>query len=419
MTERLLQYIWQFQHFNRSSLTTDEGEPLEIIFPGQFNANQGPDFLEGRVRHGKTVLAGSIELHLRSSQWFDHGHDADRNYTNVILHVVYEHDGGGPPGIPVLELRSRISHLLLGHYQALMEKAGFIPCEAQIHSVRPLTWTAWKSRLVAERLTRKAKTVFLFLDETKHHWEETFWWILARNFGIRVNVEAFEAMARSLPLKILARHKSSIHQLEAFLLGQAGLLEQDFTEHYPRMLQREYRFLRSKYALKPIHVPVHFLRMRPGNFPSIRLAQLAMLLHSSTHLFASVLESESILSVKSSLSVVANDYWNEHYRLDEPSPFSKKQLGEATINNILINSMAPMLFAYGMYHQDEGIKTKAIRWLEEIATESNAITKGFASIGLAGKSAFDSQACIELESQYCKVRRCLECSIGVALLKGL
>jgi hypothetical protein len=233
-----------------------------------------------------------------------------------------------------------------------------------------------------------------------------------------VNADAFEAMARSLPVSILSKHKKQIHQLEALLLGQAGLLEAEFKEDYPIMLKKEYKFLKNKYKLRPVAGNVFFLRMRPGNFPTIRLAQLAMLVNESVHLLSSIKESDSVYDIRKSMDLTANDYWHYHYRFDTPSGFKKKNLGDAMIDNIIINTVVPVLFAYGNYHGEGKYKLKALEWLEAMPAESNSITRGFEPLGIKNKNAYDSQAIIELKTQYCDMKRCLECAVGNFLLKA-
>jgi hypothetical protein len=417
MTERLLQYIWQFQYFNKSTLQTTDGEALQIIFAGELNKNQGPDFLNAQIKIGDTILAGSIELHLKASQWKEHGHQNDSNYKNVILHVVFENDLKDFE-IPVLELEQRISNILLERYSGLMNGSFFIPCSNSISGIKEITWLSWKERLLAERLTRKSDLVFQFLQQNNTHWEESFWWMLARNFGMKVNTEAFEEIARTLSVNVLAKHKNQIHQIEALLFGQAQLLSGDFIEDYPKLLQREYIFLKKKYSLQSIHSTVYFLRMRPGNFPSVRLAQLAALIQNAAHLFSKILEAEKLSELKQLFDVTANDYWHYHYRFDETSSFKKKILGKSMIENIIINTIVPVLFAYGLYHKEEKYKVKAILWLEELSAEINAITKEFTQLKILTKNAFDSQALIELKTQYCDEKHCLKCSVGNAILKG-
>ncbi|HUR66187.1 MAG TPA: DUF2851 family protein, partial [Chitinophagaceae bacterium] len=318
----------------------------------------------------------------------------------------------------VLELKGRVSGLLLQRYEELMNSSYFIPCEKIIHTVKDIAWKSWKERLLAERLIRKAKVVEGLLEQTNYHWEETFWWVLAKNFGATVNATAFEAIARSVPVKLMAKHRSQIHQLEALLLGQAGLLNGSFEEDYPQLLQKEYQFLRDKYKLTPIHHPIHFLRMRPGNFPTIRLAQLAILLQHSQSLFSKTREISYAKDIHRLFDVTANDYWHYHYRFDEASAFKKKNLGKGMIDTLIINTVCPVLFAYGTYHGEQAYKDKAVKWLEETAAENNNITKGFQQLGIENKNASDSQALIELKNEYCGNKRCLECGVGNALLRN-
>jgi len=417
MTEKLLQFIWQFQYFNKNELQTIGGEPLQVIHPGQYNINQGPDFQDAKIRIQDTLWAGNIELHLKTSDWIRHNHQNDKNYNNVILHTVWE-DDKPKNDIPVLELKNRISKILLQRYEELMNSPSFIPCEKNIRIVPELNWKSWKDRLLAERLMRKAKSVELFLRRNNFHWEETFWWLLARNFGMTVNTDTFEAIARSLPLSVLAKHKSQLIQLEALLFGQASLLGKKYKEDYPKLLWREYKFLKGKYKLGPVHLPIHFLRMRPGNFPTIRLAQLAALINDSSHLFSKIKDAKSLKDIQQWFDVTANDYWHYHYRFDETSAFKKKNLGASMTDNIIINTVAPTLFAYGNYHDENKYKDKALKWLEQTSAENNSITHGFVKLSIDNKNAFDSQALIELKNEYCNEKRCLECGVGNAILKG-
>jgi hypothetical protein len=421
MKERLLQYIWQFQNFNKNDLTLIDGDRLQIIHQGKFNTNQGADFTEAKIKIGNTTWAGNIELHIKSSDWNLHNHSADKNYNNIILHVVWQQDKEitvAGNSLPTLELQDRVSKLLLSRYEELMNVFLFIPCANYVHTIKEITLLSWKQRLLAERLEKKSAIILSYLEQNIFNWEETFWWLIAKNFGLKVNSEEFEKLARSLPVTILAKHKNQIHQLEALLFGQAGLLEKDYKEDYPTMLQKEYRFYQKKYKLNQPVLQMFFLRMRPANFPSLRLAQLAMLISKSTHLFSKVKESESVSEVIELLNVTANDYWHYHYVFDETSAFKKKKLGKQMINNILINTIVPMLFAYGLYHNEQPYKDKAIAWLEKISSEKNIITKGFEALKFTNKNAFDSQAYIQLKNEYCNNKRCLECAIGNALLKG-
>jgi hypothetical protein len=418
MTEKLLQFIWQFQYFNLNELKLQSGEDLRIIFPGQYNSDQGPDFSEARIYIDKILWAGNIELHINSSDWNKHAHDNDKNYDNVILHVVWDDDKtDAAKNIPVLILNDRVSKLLLNKYEELMNNKFFIPCEKNIHTVSEIIWISWEERLLIERLQKKTRIIENYLSQNKYHWEETLWWLTAKNFGIKINAEVFETIAKSISTNILARHKNNIHQLEALLLGQAGLLENEFEEDYPIMLKKEYNFLKKKLKLSQIDQPVHFLRMRPGNFPTVRLAQLAILIHQSLHLFSKIIEIKNVDEIKKLLSVTANDYWHYHYRFDETSAFKKKNLGSQMINNIIINTIVPIVFAYGNFKNRSSYKTKALQWLEQLAPEKNSIISSWEKINVENKNAFDSQALLELKNNYCDKKRCLECAVGNALLK--
>jgi hypothetical protein len=420
MTEKLLQYIWQFGYFSHAGLRTQGGEPVHILQRGQWNANEGPDFLDARVRIGDTVLAGSVELHLRTSDWDRHRHAADPNYRNVILHAVHVHDRApADTTIPVLELEPHISSLLLDHYDRLMQQSGFIPCERELLQVPDLVWTSWKDRLLVERLVEKTQRIEILLRDAGNSWEEVFWWLLARNFGMRVNAEAFEDVARSLPTALLLRHRGSIHKLESLLLGQANVLHGHLQEDYPQLLQREYRYLQQLHPLKPVHRSMNFLRMRPPAFPTVRLAQLAMLLHTREHLFERLLEAADVAEVRSCFDITANDYWHYHYRFDEESAFQPKHLGMSMTDSLLVNTAVPVIFAWGQINGIDAYKEKALHWLQQLPAESNSILRRFEKIGIRAAGAGDAQALLFLEKNYCSQRRCLDCAIGNALLRGV
>lgn len=418
MTEQLLQYIWQFQYFNTHDLTTADGEPVTIVNRGIHNINQGPDFLQAAVRIGTTSWAGHVELHIKTSQWEAHQHSSDPNYDNVILHVVWINDKKLPLAVPVLELQGRVSRLLLDRYQEWMNANEFIPCQKSMHSVPELVWLKWKERLLAERLQEKSAIVLQYLAESNGHWEEVCWWLLAKNFGIKVNSEAFEAIARSLPVNLLSKHKNQVQQLEALLLGQAGLLRGEFSEAYAQMLQKEYDFLQKKYQLTPTHIPVQQLRMRPAGFPAVRLAQLAMLVHQSSHLFSRFIALDEIKAIKQLLDVTANDFWHYHYTLHQSGTYKEKRAGGQLAENILVNTIAPLVFAYGKYHGKPEYRDKVLQWMEQLPAEKNSITKNYAALGVQVQNAFDSQALLQLKNNYCNKKRCLECAVGNKILKG-
>lgn len=417
MTERLLQYIWQFQYFNKTSLQTVEGETVEIVYQGSYNTNQGPDFFEAKLKIANTLLVGNVELHCKTSEWNTHKHSADENYANVIAHIVWENDCTLPNNLPTIILQDRVSKILLEKYQKLLNTSSFIPCENSISTVPEITWLSWKERLLIERLEQKSTSVNEYLSKNNYHWEETFWWMIAKNFGIKVNSEAFEKIAQSIPITVLAKHKNQLHQIEALLFGQAGLLDKNFEEDYPILLRKEYQFYKSKYNLQSTNANLFFLRMRPANFPTVRLAQLAMLVAHSVHLFSKIKEIEEVENVKKLLNVTANDYWHYHYNFDELSTYKIKNVGVQMINNLIINTVIPILFAYGHYTKEHHFKDKALRWLTQLTAEKNSRINGFLALQITIKNAFDSQALLQLKNEYCSKKRCLECAVGSKLLK--
>lgn len=419
MNERLLQYIWQQQHFNTRSLTTTTGEALEILHPGTLNQHQGPDFSQARIRMGQIQMAGTIELHIRHSDWYRHHHHTDRNYGNVILHVVWEDDLPGQiPVWPVLELNGRVPGSLLQTYQHWMQEPGFIPCGKQLQQIPELIFVAWKDRMLMERLSSKGSGLLQQRHVPDGQWEEIYWRLLARYFGGKVNAEAFEDMAKRTPLKVLERHQHSIHQLEALLFGQCGLLPQPFDDPYPDMLRKEFQVLQKKHHLKPAALPVHFLRMRPGNFPSVRLAQLAALLHKGTALFSQLIHTREQKDYRQLLAVTANDYWHHHYRFAELSAFQPKHTGQQFIDTLLINVACPALYSYGEETRQPALADKALQWLGTLAAETNQVVSGFERLRQKPSSAADTQALLHLKTSYCDTRRCLECAAGIHLLKA-
>jgi hypothetical protein len=397
-------------------LHTTNNEPVIVIDPGIHNTNQGPDFSGARIKLGNTEWAGNVELHVHTGDWLRHGHQFDKNYQNVILHVVWEHADPFDLGIPVLELQGRVPAYLGNQVMDWMNNQLMIPCNVELKKSAIQPSEKCKDQLIMERLNRRSVQITDQLLQLKGHWEEAFWWLIARNFGVSVNADAFEEMARSLPLSIITRHKNQIQQVEALLLGQCGLLNGKFSDPYICLLQKEYLFLRKKYNLRQIKTPVQFMRMRPGNFPTVRLAQLAMLIHESVHLFSKIKELQFAHEVEQLFSVTANDFWHYHYRLENAAAFNEKTLGKKMIQNLVINTVVPAMFSYGVYNKDDSYVKKALRWLKETEPENNHIIRIFKMEGMAIENAGDSQALLELKKNYCDKRRCLECEIGLKLL---
>ncbi len=422
MNEDFLQFAWRTRRFDADNLRTTEGLPIEIVHPGSWNHHDGPDFLDARIRIGETLWAGHVEMHLKASEWHQHKHGEDPAFANVVLHVVYEEDQPvyTPAGVrlPCLELRQRLPEPLWVRYRQWLHGDHWIPCQALLPQASDLTRSLCLDRLLVERLQLKTEAMRQRLQENGQNWEDTFYEFLARNFGLTANAEAFAELARSLPQRILARHKDNLLQLEALLFGQAGLLHDAPDEPYAHALRTEYDFLRKKYRLTPLPpTRWHFRRLHPGNFPTVRLAQFARLVQRSAHLFSRILEIESQKDVESLFDVRLDGYWTNHYNFGKESSRGPRTLGPDTIRLITINTIAPMLFLYGSSIGEERHKDKALRLLEELPAERNRIIRGWEALGWKAANAFDSQALIQLKKHYCDRRRCLHCSIGAELLK--
>jgi len=389
MREDLLQFIWRSRYFNQSNLFTEAGEALQILFPGEWNTGQGPDFRNARIRINGVLREGPVELHVRASDWKKHGHATDANYRHVILHVVWE-NVEGPEGIPVLVLQHRVPKLLLGQYAQWMKSPLFIPCAAQVLSVDEVVWPGWKEGLLQRRLQRRTQIIRTWLEENRQHWEEATWWLMARSLGLPVNGDAFEAIARSIPFRLLGRYRHETIRMRALLLGQAGLLGENSA------LQREYRFLRAKHGLSAIAEPVLFGRIRPAHFPAKRLEQLAELFADGVGWFARVKEADSAQELAGALRV--------------------KGLGAVMKSGLLVNAFVPMLFAYGVLRGEPACREKALRWLREERPEKNTLITHWQRLGICVMTAADSQSLLELKKSYCDARKCLDCAVGQALL---
>jgi hypothetical protein len=422
MKEDLLHFLWRTRRFDTSNLLTTAGESLEILHPGEYNANAGPDFTNARLRIGDLIWAGNVEMHLKASDWMAHNHQSDKAYENVILHVVSEEDRPvfRPNGqrIPCLEIQKRIPPKLNGLYHKLLNNAHWIPCQHFFAGAPEMTKSLWLDRLLVERLEQKTTAISNALQTNGNDWEETFYQFLARNFGLKVNAEPFESLAKSLPQLILAKHKDSLFQIEALLFGQAGMLAGNFEDEYPNRLKKEYGFLQKLHGLSPPGgVAWRFLRMHPGNFPTIRLAQFARLIHQSAHLFSKILVIDNQEDVENLFEVKLDGYWLTHYTFDQLSAKKNKTLGKSTVQLLTINTIAPFLFVYGKLRREEDFKTKALRLLEALPGERNAIISEWEKLGADTGSAYRTQALLQMKNEYCDKKRCLQCAIGSAILK--
>ena len=424
ITEDFLHYVWKFRLFNHNALQTTDGEELEVFSAGTAHTDGGPDFQTARIRIGDTTWAGNVELHTSSADWQRHGHQTDGAYTSVILHVVYRDDTPLvlPDGrkVPTLELQHRISTELFNRYhQLIFSNQQFIPCEATINTVDSLTLRNWLTRVLVERMENKSTVIIAALNHSRGDWEETFYRFLAANFGFKTNALPFELLAKSLPQNILGKHKNNPLQIEALIFGQAGFLEDEFTDDYPRKLQEEYRFLRKKYSLAPIEKHLwKFLRLRPQNFPTIRLAQFAALVVNSSHLFSKTLEAREVPALRALFTgPVVNNYWETHYRFDAGSKPSGKNMGATGVDNLLLNTVALFLFSYGKLLQKQHYINRSLQLLESLPAEKNHITDDFINLGLKINTAFESQALLELNKFYCTHKKCLHCAVGNKILK--
>jgi hypothetical protein len=422
--EDFLHYVWKFRLFERANLQTNDGEELEIFSAGMHNSDSGPDFHNARIRIGDTVWAGNVEVHLSSSDWQKHGHTTDNAYGNVILHVVYRDDTPLilPSGrrVPTLELQNRIPADLYNKYHHLIfGNQTIIPCEANIGSVDELTLNNWLTRVLVERLEKRSVAVTTALKKNRGDWEETFYQFLAANFGFKTNALPFELLARSLPQNILAKHKNNPLQIEALIFGQAGLLKGDLVDEYPLKLKKEYEFLQKKYTLTPVEDHLwKFMRLRPQNFPTIRLAQFAALVVKSNHLFSKLLEIKDVKGLRNLFTEInVNHYWENHYRFDVLSTPSAKNLGQASIDVLLLNTLALFLFSYGKHNQAQHFINRSLQLLEHLPNENNKIVADFDNLGVKIKTAFESQALLELKNNYCNYKKCLDCGVGNKILK--
>jgi hypothetical protein len=424
MTEDFLHYLWKFKLINTQKLKSTSEEHLEILKPGEHNTDSGPDFFNAKIKIGNTVWVGNIEIHTHASDWEKHNHTNDKAYNNVILHVVHVADKqierNNGEAITTLELKNRFDEKLYVNYLNFKNSSDWIPCAKHIPKTPPLILNATIDKLLAERLERKSKSILESLALNKNNWEETFYHHLARNFGFKTNAEPFELLAKSTPLTVLAKHKSSLLQIEALLFGQAGFLNEHFEDKYLQALQNEYVLLKHKFKLSAIEKHLwKFLRLYPANFPTIRIAQFANLIYNSSHLFSKIIEAETIEKIQKLFNSETSEYWQTHYTFEKQTIKKFKSLGQQSIDIILINTIVPFLFVYGKEFKEEKYIERALIFLENITAEKNTITKNWEKIGIKAESAYQSQALIQLKNEYCSNKKCLQCSIGNYLLKNL
>jgi hypothetical protein len=412
MKEEFLHFIWKYKLYNQNSLLTTEGEKVEIINPGIYNTNAGPDFFDARIKIGSTLWAGNVEIHFRSSDWNKHGHQNDKSYQNTILHVVEEEDTSIDINIPTLLLKW--PNWLESNYESLIKSNDWVGCASRLFHIDPFRIKFYLNGILIERLKQKIDTIGEVLSETHQDWSETFYRMLCQNFGLKENEVPFGMLARSLPQNILAKHHDSLFQIEALLFGQAGMLgEELFADEYYLNLRNEYRFLAEKYGIHPIAGYLwKFMRMHPGNFPTLRLAQMAQLIFKSHNLFSAVTEAKTLTGLQKLFELSASGYWDTHYGFNKLSPEKPKSLGKEKFNLLMINVIVPFYFLYGENRNIASLKDRAIEILEQLPPEKNSIIKRWEEVGVAAENALESQALLQLQRKYCEPRRCLDCTIG-------
>lgn len=421
--EDLLQHIWEQGLYDAHALRTTDGVEVSVVKAGRIQRDSGPDLVDAQLRIGGQLWAGTVELHLRSSEWKAHGHHLDPAYENVILHVVYEHDAEARTVsgrvLPTLELFPRISTERISAYHALMRSKEFVPCAHRIGEVEPARISAWLERMLVERLERKAIAAESLFRELGNDPSELIHHLVARAFGLKVNAEPFGMLARAMPLRILNRYRDDALRIEALLFGQAGLLQVDFVDEHPRRLQEEHRILARLHGLTPMPMAAwKFARMRPINLPTVRIAQLARLIARCDGDMGALIGTDDPAALRALLDVEADGYWNDHFVFDKESAPSSKRLGRVGADHILINAIVPGLFALGRLLGRSDYADRAVRLLEQLPAEENTLLRGWAALGMRADDAGRGQALIELKSMHCDKRQCLRCAIGQRLLRG-
>lgn len=421
--EKLLHYVWKHKIFPLEMLRTTSGQPVEVIDPGLPTMNAGPDFFNAKLKIEGTLWVGNVEIHRQASDWFRHGHDRDKSYDTVILHVVGVSDCEvyRTNGELIPQLLLPCPDTIRQRYNELKQTDIYPPCYSIFGILPQLTVHSWLSALQVERFEQKARIISKRLEQFNQHWEDVFFITLARNFGFGLNGDAFESWANHIPFRSVDKHRDNLFQVEAFFLGQAGLLEEetDDRDMYHQKLQKEFRYLQHKFDLPtPMSVDQwRFLRLRPGNFPHVRLAQLAYLYHKEQALFSRIMEAETLDAVKKILAGGTSLYWEEHFNFRKTSSRRTKRVGENALNLIVINTVIPFLYAYGLHKADEMLCERATCFLEALKAENNYVTRLWSGAGLPVYTAADSQALLQLQKEYCEKKDCLRCRFGFEYLR--
>lgn len=422
MTEALLQYIWKFRLFQTNELQTKAGEKIEVIHPGIHNANSGPDFLQAKVKIGNKTWAGNIEIHAFGNEWYAHQHHLDPAYKNVILHVVLQSNQTvfeccENTTIPCLELQSKINHHLLARYENLMQNQLPFACAKLQTEVDEFTKIAMLERAAVERLQQKTERLHLLLEKSKNNWEQICWQLIGRYLGGGVNGDAMEQVAEKIDVRLLAKYSDSPLKVEAIIFGVAGFLQQDFTDDYALELKKEFNYLKRLHQLHELNSGIFkWAKVRPANFPTLRLAQFAAIACSSSALFSSILKGNIVFVASLLEKAHVNAYWKNHFRFDEQAQNNFTKIGKNTLQTLIVNAVAPLLFAYGKSVGNDEISEEALEILRTQKAEKNAVVAMFSAQGIGAKNALDSQGLIQLKTNYCDRKKCLQCSIGNKIL---
>lgn len=424
MTEYFLHFLWRNRLFRFLDVRTVEDEPIQIISPGYHNSNAGPDFLQAVVEIGSVKWIGDVEIHIRSSDWYRHKHHLDDRYKSVILHVVYDFDApvcrSGNEMFPALELKNAIPDDMYQRYERLRLSEENIPCRFYLPELNALIMNDVISSLSMERMLRKQSLIMEMLEQCHYDWNEVLYRQLAIGFGFKTNATAFELLAKSLPYRIIQKHADSELQVGALVFGQAGLLDGDIDDDYFNALKYEYDYLRYKYQLMAIQ-PFHWnlLRMRPQNFPCVRLAQFSRLLYALPDLLNAILQQFQIPVLLNLFIMEANPYWRTHYHFGRKTHQHSVSMGKQTASLLLINTVLPVLFAYYRFSGQEEQLEEVFSMLELLDCEDNMITRKFKNTPFPMRNAMDSQALIELYTYYCREKKCLNCAIGECVVKKI
>ena len=418
MKEEFIYYLWENRLLHLNLKTTDN-EDITILSVGNRNHDSGADFVNARIKIGDALWAGQVEIHVRASDWFKHNHHNDANYDSVILHVVYENDTDSLK-IPTLEIKDKFDISIFHKYNWFFGSRNWIPCGEFVGGVQNFTLISWLDRMLVEHLENECKDLDFKLKNNQYDWEQAFYQRLMRYFGLKVNNDSFEYLSRILPLNLLLRHRDNDIYIESMMFGCAGFLERDFEEDYPSLLKRDFKMLRSKFGLKVMPLSNwKFLRLRPPNFPTIRIAQLARIITKNGNMFSKIRDADDIQEIRDLFDVELNSYWDNHFQFDKTSKVERRKiLGKTAVDLIIINAIVPMLFYYGHTHFLESYKEKAMSFLEQIEAEDNLIIRNFQNSGVVLQNAFQTQAILYMYKYYCKRRRCLECRIYSVLSKS-